>query len=177
MENLNDDDSYVFEPAVIKLTSYDRRLKELRDLQDKREALLIRPDSQRRIAGLDRQIKNAEERLEKEKKRSTDDAWRRRRDIDDWRSRGGREIRNASRRKVRIKPNEDLSHLTPEQKEERKRDQRADANFIKRQKAKGLAAFDIQAGLLLRQQQRESKRVAATEAESAMARNPAFGIF
>lgn len=177
MENLNDDDSYVFEPALIKFTPFDRRLKELRDLQEKRAVLLTQPDNQRQLAVLDYRIRNAQDRFDTEKKRDADDAWRRRRDIDDWRSREGREIRNASRRKVRSKPNEDLSPLTPEQKKEHKRAQRADANFIKRQKAKGLAAFDIQAGLLLRQQQRESKRVAATEAESAMARNPGFGIF
>jgi len=177
MENLNDDDTYVFEPVVIKLTPYDRRRQELRALQEKRDKLLTHPESQRRIAELDYQIKKAEDRFEKEKKRGTDDSWRRRRDIDDWRSQDGRELRNASRRKVRSKPNEDLSHLSPEQKEERKRDQRADANFIERQKAKGLAASDIQAGLLLRQQQRENKRLAVAEAENAMARNPAFGIF
>lgn len=177
MENLNDDVTYVFEPAVVRLTPYDRRIRKLRALKEKRDELLKRPDDQRRVAQLDYLIKEAEERFEKEKKRDADDGWRRLRDIDNWRSRGGKELRNANRRRVRVKPNEDLSHLTAEQKEQRKRDQRADANFIKRQQAKGLAVSDIQAGILLRQQQRERKRVAATEAESATARNPAFGIF
>ena len=36
MENLNDDDTYVVERAPIKLTPYDRRLKEFRDLSEKR---------------------------------------------------------------------------------------------------------------------------------------------
>lgn len=177
MENLNDDVTYVFEPAVIRLTPYDKRLKELRALEQKRDELLKRPYGQRRVAQLDYLIKKAEDRFEREKERGADDDWRRLRDIDEWRSRDGREIRNTSRRRVRIKPNEDLSHLTTEQKEQRKRDQRADANFIKRQEAKGLAVSEIQAGLLLRQQQRERMRGAATEAESAMSRNPAFGNF
>ncbi|EYR81962.1 hypothetical protein [Shinella sp. DD12] len=177
MENLNDDDTYVFEPAVINLTPYDRRRQELRVLQEKRDELLTHPESQRRIAELDYQIKKAEDRFEKEKKRSTDDSWRRRRDIDDWRSRGGREIRNASRRKVRIKPNEDLSHLTPEQKEERKRDQRADANFIKRREQEGMSEANIQVALLRRQQERDARRNAMGEAERQLATNPTYGMF
>ncbi|NEJ21114.1 hypothetical protein GR247_13160 [Rhizobium leguminosarum] len=176
MENPNDDDVYVFTPATIKLTPYDRRLRELRALREQRE-LSISSSNQRRMAELDYQIKKAEERLEKEKRRDADEKWRRLRDIDDWRSRNGRASRNASRRKVRNEPNEDLSHMTPEQKEERKRDQRADANFIKRQEAKGVAASDIQVRLMLRQQERDSKRGAVAEAESGMARNPTFGMF
>lgn len=172
MENLNDGDTYVFEPAVIKLTPYDRRLKELRELQDRREELLTYPDSQRRVAELDYQIKRAEERFEMEKKRSIDDSWRRRRDIDEWRSRGGRELRNASRRKVRNKPNEDLSHLSPEQKLDRKRIQRSDANFVKRKRKAGVPAFDIQAALLDRQLRRETE----TKAADSRAHNP-YGAF
>lgn len=177
MENLNDDDSYVFEPAIIKFTPFDRRLKELRDLQEKREVLLTQPENQRQLAVLDYRIRNAQERFDTEKKRDADDAWRRRRDIDDWRSRDGREARNASRRKVRSKPNEDLSHLTPEQKEQRKRDQRADANFIKRKEQAGMPQANIQAALLLRQQQRDAKRRASEEMERDLATNPAYGIF
>jgi len=177
MENLNDDDSYVFEPAIIKFTPFDRRLKELRDLQEKREVLLTQPDNQRQLAVLDYQIRNAQDRFDTEQKRDADDAWRRRRDIDDWRSREGREIRNASRRKVRSKPNEDLSHLTPEQKEERKRAQRADANFIKRRREEGMPEADIQAALALRQQERDAKRNATADVERQLATNPTFGMF
>ncbi|MGO7050596.1 hypothetical protein [Rhizobium leguminosarum] len=176
MENRNDDDAYAFIPATIKLTPYDRRLRELRSLREKRE-LAISSNDHRRMAELDYQIKKAEERLEEEKRRDADEKWRRLRDIDDWRSRNGRASRNAGRRKVRNKPNEDLSHMTPAQKEERKRDQRADANFIKRQEAKGVAASDIQVWLMLRQQERDRKRGAAAEAECGMASNPTFGMF
>lgn len=115
MENRNDDDAYAFIPATIKLTPYDRRLRELRSLREKRE-LAISSNDQRRMAELDYQIKKAEERLEEEKRRDADEKWRRLRDIDDWRSRNGRASRNAGRRKVRNKPNEDLSHMTPAQK-------------------------------------------------------------
>ncbi|MBO1041986.1 hypothetical protein [Brucella pituitosa] len=173
MENLDDGDTYVFEPAVIKLTPYDRRLKELRDLQDRREELLTHPDSQRRIAELDYQIKKAEERFEREKKRSTDDSWRRRRDIDEWRSRGGKELRNASRRKMRNKPNENLSHLSPEQKLDRKRIQRSDANFVKRKRKARVPESDIQAALSNRQRQRETEKKTAGN----LAHNPAYGAF
>jgi hypothetical protein len=154
MENLSDDDTYVVERAPIKLTAYDRRLKEFRDLSEKRDELASHPDSHRRMAQLNLLIEQAQKRLEIEKERSTDDAWRRRRDIDDWRSRDGKELRNAGRRKVRRKPNEDLLHLTLPEKEQRKRDQRADANFIKRKEREGMSEANIQAALLLRQQQR-----------------------
>lgn len=177
MENLVDDDTYVFEPAVIKLTPYDRRLKELRNLQDEREELLTHSGNQRRITELDYLIQKAQERFDKERKRSTDDAWRRRRDIDGWRSGNGRELRNASRRKVRSQPNEDLSHLTPEQKDERKRDQRADANYRHRLEKKGLSGADIQVALLLRQQRRDAKRSASVEVEHHRATNSAYGVF
>lgn len=177
MENLNDDDTCVFEPAVVKLTPYDRRRLELRALQEKRDELLTHPGNDRRIAELGYQIENAVQRFEKEKRRSTDDDWRRLRDIDDWRSRSGRELRNASRRKVRSKPNEDLSHLTNEQKIERKRFQRADANFCRRLEKKGLSQADIQAALLVRQQQRDTKRDAEADIERQLATNPAYGMF
>ncbi len=177
MVDVSEDDTCTFIPQQIRLTPYDRRMQELRSLRDKYDEVSKQPNKERQLAQLAYLIRRAEERLEEEMRRDGDDGWRRRRDIDRWRSGDGRESRNASRRKVRSEPNEDLSHMTPEQKEQRKRDQRADANFIKRQEAKGLAASDIQARLLLRQEQRESKRGAAADSESAMTRNSAFGMF
>ncbi|MGK9053119.1 hypothetical protein [Neorhizobium petrolearium] len=173
MENPNDDGTYVFEPAVIKLTPYDRRLKELRDLQAKREVLLTQPDNQRQLAALDYKLQEAQKRFDKETKRSTDDAWRWRRNIDAWRAGEGRERRNESRRKVRTVANEDCSHLTPKQKEDRKRGQRADRNFIKRRTEEGMSEADIQIALALRQQARAAK-IAAQE---PLNENPAFGMF
>jgi hypothetical protein len=175
MENLNDDDTYVVERAPIKLTPYDRRLKEFRDLSEKRNELASHPDSQRRIAQLDLLMEQAQKRLEIEKERSIDDAWRRRRDIDDWRSRDGKELRNASRRKVRNKPNEDLSHFTTSEKEQRKRDQCADANFIKRRELEGMSVADINAALLQRQQERVAKRMASDTHD--LGTNPDYGMF
>lgn len=175
MVNLSDDDTYVVERAAIKLTPYDLRLKELRDLQAKRDALLIHPESRRQIAQLDVSIERAQERFELEKARATDDTWRRLRDIDDWRSRDGRELRNASRRKVRSKPNEDLSHLTPSEKAQHKRDQRADANFIKRRKLEGMSTADINAALLQRQQERVAMRMASDTHD--VRTNPDYGMF
>lgn len=177
MQNLEDDDIYVFEPAVIKLTPYDRRRQELRELQEKRDEVSTLPNSQRRLAGLEYKIEEAQRRFEEEQQRATDDSWRRLRDIDDWRSRDGRELRNTSRRKVRSMPNDDLSDLTKEQKDRRKGFQRADANFIARNKLKGVSEAEIQAGLLLRQQKREIKQAAADEAESALSVNPTYGMF
>ena len=175
MENLNNDDSYVFERLPIRLTAYDRRLKELRELKQKREALLARPDSMRRIAEVNLLIERAQAGLDAEVKRSSDDTWRRLRDIDDWRSRDGKELRNARRRKVRSKPNEDLSHLTPSEKEQHKRDQRADANFIKRRELDGMSAADINAALLQRQQERVAKRMASDTHD--LGTNPDYGVF
>jgi len=166
MADVSDDDTFTFIPAQIRLTPFDRRLKELRELLEQHEELSKQPNSERRLAVLEYRIRKAKERFEEEKRRDGDDGWRRRRDVDSWRSGEGRELRNSSRRKVRDKPNEDLSHMTDEQKEERKRDQRADGNFVKRREAKGAAAADIQAELIVRQQQ-----------GNPMTNDPTFGMF
>ncbi|KSV61486.1 hypothetical protein N185_10710 [Sinorhizobium sp. GW3] len=177
MAIMNDDDTCVFIPAEIKLTPFDRRQQELRALQEKYDELSKQPKRERQLAELDFLIRRAKERFAEENRRGVDDGWRRRREVDSWRSGEGREARNSSRRKVRDKPNEDLSHMTDAQKEERKRDQRADANFVKRRAAKGVAASDIQAELTVRQQQRDGMRAAAAVAGSPMTSNPTFGMF
>jgi hypothetical protein len=177
MADVSDDDTFTFIPAQIRLTPFDRRLRELRDLEVKYEELSKHPNNERRLAGLRYQIRKAKERFEEEKRRDADDGWRQRRNTDAWRAGEGREIRNASRRKVRSKPNEDLSHLTANQKEERKRDQRADLNFEKRQTANGVSEPDIQAALALRRQQRARERSASAETENAMLSVPTFGMF
>lgn len=177
MADVSDDDTFTFIPPQIRLTPFDRRRQELRALQEKYEELSEQPNRERQLAALDYLVRRAKERFEEENKRGLDDGWRRRREVDSWRSGEGRELRNSSRRKVRDKPNEDLSHMTDEQKEERKRDQRADGNFVKRREAKGAAAADIQAELIVRQQQRNSMRRAAAEAGNPMTSDPTFGMF
>ncbi|TNM60547.1 hypothetical protein [Aliirhizobium smilacinae] len=177
MADASDDDTFTFIPPQIRLTPFDRRLRELRELQERYEELARQPNKERRLAELKYQIREAKKRFEEEKRRDGDENWRRRRDVDSWRSGEGRELRNSSRRKVRDKPNEDLSHMTDEQKEERKRDQRADGNFVKRREAKGVAVANIQAELIVRQQQRNSMRQAALETENPMTSDPYFGMF
>lgn len=98
MADNSDDDTFTFIPAQIRLTPFDRRLKELRELQAQYEELSKQPNRERRLAGLGYQILKAKERFEEEKRRDGDDVWRRRRDVDDWRAGEGRELRNASRR-------------------------------------------------------------------------------
>ncbi len=177
MADDSNDDTFTFIPPQIKLTPFDRRLKELRELQEKHEQLSKQPNKERRLAEVEYQLRNAKDKFEEEKRRDGDEAWRKRRGIDSWRSGEGREARNASRRKVRAKPNEDLSHMTDEQKKEHKRDQRADSNFIKRREASGASAADIQAELAARQQRRANNRQAVSDAGNDMAAHPDFGMF
>lgn len=177
MAEVSDDDTFTFIPAQIRLTPYDRRLRELQDLEEKYEELSKHPNNERRLAGLGYQVRKAKERFEEEKRRDADDGWRQRRNTDAWRAGEGREIRNASRRKVRSKPNEDLSHLSAEQKDERKRGQRADANFIKRRVEEGMSEADIQIALASRQQERTAKRATKSQVEQSLAENPAYGMF
>lgn len=177
MADLSDDDIVTFIPAQIRLTPFDRRQKELRELLEQHEELSKQLNNERRLVVLEYRIQKARERLDEEKRRDGDDGWRRRRDVDSWRAGEGRELRNASRRAVRAHPNENLSHMTPEEKDRHKRDQRADANFKKRQIAKGVTEPAIQAALALRRQQRACERLAATEAENSMLRDPTFGMF
>lgn len=177
MADVSDDDTFTFIPAKTRLTPFDRRLRELRELQERHEELSTQPDKERRLAELEYQIREAKKRFEEETRRDGDEGWRRRRDVDSWRAGEGRESRNASRRKVRAKPNENLSHLTAAEKEERKRGQRADRNFVKRREANGASASDIQAELIVRQQQRNSMRQAESEEVNQKMSDPTFGMF
>ena len=113
----DDDEGPIWDP--INLTTYDRRLKELRELQGKRDAIAAAGDlsdrDQRRLLVLAWQIGKAQKRFDLEGERARDDDWRIRRAIDEWRGGIGREPYNSSRRKVRFLPNADLSKVRPEQ--------------------------------------------------------------
>jgi hypothetical protein len=136
----DDDEGPIWEQ--IKLTPYDRRLAELRELQGKRDAIAangdLRDDDRRRLLVLDWQIGKAQKRFDLEGERARDDDWRTRRAVDEWRGGIGRELYNSSRRKVRIMPNVDLSKMSPDEKAQYERDRRSDANWMKRCSEKGM---------------------------------------
>ncbi|WHA42961.1 hypothetical protein [Agrobacterium larrymoorei] len=177
MEDVSDDDTFTFIPAQVRLTPYDRRLRELRIWEERYDELAKHPNNERRLAGLGYKVREAKKRFEEEKRRDADDGWRQRRNVDVWRAGEGREIRNASRRKVRSKPNEDLSHLTAEQKKARARGQRADANFIKRRTREGMSEADIEVALELRRRERIAKLATKSLVDRPLADNPGYGMF
>ena len=184
--HVEDDEGPIWE--TIKLTPYDRRLKELRELQGKRDAIAASGDlsdyDQRRLLVLAWQIGKAQKRFDLEGERARDDDWRTRRNIDGWRAGIGREEYNSSRRKVRILPNTDLSEMAPDQKAQYERDRRSDANWLKRCRDRGMTEPEIAAAYRARITERTQNRGAVpTGLEQAEADDnglrslPGFGMF
>ena len=178
---LNDDEptcEIVYEP--VKQTAYDRRRAELREAVEKRDVIAALPErtqaEQKQLAVLEAQVAKAQERFDSEAKRGSDDLWRKRRGIDIWRGDEGRELYNASRRMIRSKPNEKLTDLTPEQKAQRQKDQRADGNFRKARAAKGWSEDQIASALAVRIEARLASRSPEPES-SEMEQDPTYGMF
>jgi|GEM_PF-3551151 len=161
----------------VRLTRYDKASRKLRDLVAKRVALPADHDA-RKAAILNRQIESARKAVAA----AQDDVARRRDEIDAWRADAGREEYNARRRKVRDKPNADLSKLklTPEQIKQRKLDQTADKKWLDRRRALGAPEAQIQAEFVVRVREREAKRAAATQdaiEQAEMEALPNYGKF
>ena len=182
----DDDEGPIWDP--IKLTPYERRFIELRELQGKRDAIAAGGDlsdyDQRRLLVLAWQIGKAQKRFDLEGERARDDDWRIRRAIDDWRGGIGREPYNSSRRKVRIMPNADLSKMAPDEKAQYEKDRRSDANWIKRCRDKGMTEPDITAAYRARIVERtQNRKVALTVLKQAEADDdrlrslPGYGMF
>ncbi|KGJ01678.1 hypothetical protein EQ718_24090 (plasmid) [Paracoccus versutus] len=172
-DNTDPDDHDIIVHEV-KLTRYDKAIRKRRDLEAKRAALPADHDPCK-VAALDMQIKIARAAVE----RAESDVSRMQEGIDEWRAGVGRERRNENRRKVRTKPNADLSSMTPDQKAQHERDRRSDANWIKRRREAGMPEAQIQAELAVRIHTREAKRAeqARVDAEqAAMQELPHYGI-
>lgn len=155
------------------LTPYDRAFVEVRRLEEERLAVEPGSDAERQVIG---DLAQAKGRLKLETKRSTDDTWRQRRTVDEWRRGIGRDEYNASRRKVRTRPNrmtpkDVLAAMTPEEREQHKKAKDADRKWIARQRRKGLTEEEIEAGLERRREERQAERA------YDYARNPDFGRF
>jgi hypothetical protein len=182
---LNDEDDCVVIRDPVKLTAYDRSRENLRSLETKRDALaalaLPTPEDQKRLATIERQVENARKRFAEEAKRGLDDVWRKRRGIDEWRkTEEGKTQRNESRRRVRSKPNEDLSGMTPEQRKQHENDLDADNKWMKRQRKKSVPEAEILAALAERVEKRNSKRAAMNQAageRTEMEQNEHYGKF
>ena len=175
----DDDEGPIFDP--VRLTPYDRRRQELRDLEEKRDLILAKPqqtdDDAKRLVALGPLIQKAQERFDRESERAKDDKWRQRRAINEWRRDEGREEYNATRRKVRLFPNADLSGLTPEEKAQVERDRRSDANWFKRQRDKGVPEAAITAAYAIRLKEREAKRDAEASSDAILRQHENFGMF
>lgn len=165
-----DNEGPIYEP--VKLTAYDRRRNELRELEAKRDAIKskaeLTAEDQTRLAVLAPLIDKAQARFEREGKRALDDTYRKRRGIDDWRAGAGRDEYNAKRRD-RGEPNADLSELTPEQKKRRKQDQTNDTRWMKRCRVDDWPEARIQAELVMRIRQREAERAAQVQGDAEKA--------
>ncbi|MBL4917443.1 hypothetical protein [Szabonella alba] len=181
----DDDEGPIYEP--VKLTPYDRRRNELRELEAKRDAILAQDEitdkDRQRLVVLAPLIERAQQRFDREGERARDDTFRLRRGIDDWRADEGREEYNAKRRKVRLHPNYKLSVLTPDEKKEYERDRRSDANWFKRLRDKGVSEVEITAAYAIRLEEREKAREAQRAAnaeedaaEAELRNHPNFGI-
>lgn len=169
--------------AEVKLTPYDKRRAELRDLEAKRDAIQAKGEltgeDQTRLAVLTPLIDKAQARFDRETQRALDDVYRKRRGVDDWRAGEGREEYNAKRR-ARDEPNADLSGLTPEQKKQRKLDQTADSRWMKRCRVDGWPESRIQAELVTRIRQREADRAVKAQTsddDAEMRSRPTYGMF
>jgi hypothetical protein len=161
----------------IRLTPYDRRRLELRKLEAKRDAILANPElsdrDRRRLAIVQFQVSKAQARMDLELDRDRDEGWRKLHAIDEWREGDGREQRNTSRRKVRNHANDNLSELTDVEKIKRKKYQRADANWFKRCRDKGMSEPMITAAYAVRC----DTRTCDNADEKAMRENPNYGVF
>lgn len=175
----DDDEGPIFDE--VRMTAYDRRRLELRELEAKRDLILSKPeqteDDAKRLAVLAPLIQKAQERFDREGDRAKNDVWRQRRAVDDWRRDEGREEYNAKRRKVRHHPNADLSNLTPEEKAQVERDRRADANWFKRQRGKGVSEAAITAAYAVRLEQRRASREADASTDALLREHEHFGMF
>lgn len=153
--------------SPVSMTPYDRRLKELRDLEAKRDAVLSKAERSNedtmRLTCLEPLISQAQERFDSERKHAESDIGRLRYRIDNWRSNEGKDDYNASRRNKRDKPNADLSRMTPEQIAQRERDRSADSKWLNRRRAKGMdeeaLAQAYEQHLEQRNQKRERERM------------------
>lgn len=156
----------------VKLTAYDRRRNELRELEARRDAIQSKGElgdrDRQTLAALAPLIDKAQARFEREGKRALDETYRKRRGIDDWRAGDGREEYNAKRRD-RGEPNADLSELTPDQKKRRKQDQTNDTRWMNRCRVGGWPEARIQAELVVRIRQREAERVVTVQGDAEKA--------
>jgi len=118
------------EPA---LTPYDRARERIVEAQARCKAAEPGSDEYHR-AMADLAAARLKQKMERD--RAIDEGWRKRREIDVYRSGEGREEYNASRRKVRSHPNADTKSMTPEQRAQHDRDMTTKRGWVcKKRKA------------------------------------------
>jgi hypothetical protein len=106
-------------------TPYESAFIARNDLEAKLEALSEIDSIERAIVVQKLQSANVTLRIARD--RSTDDVFRKRWSIDEYRADAGRAERNTGRRKVRVEPNADLSATSDEERKARLRAQKAES--------------------------------------------------
>lgn len=129
------------EPHV---TAYDRRREELRRAEAERNA--CEPDTPEYAEAMGN-LATAKRRLKTEIDRDGDDHWRELRRFDEWRAGEGREVRKASRRKVRSEPNKILKSMTADERAAHENMLNADRVYRSKKRKAGWTDDQIAAGL------------------------------
>lgn len=175
-----DDDGYELIVHEPKLSRLDKARLKLDQLSEKHERLSAiadpSPDELRMLAIVGASLGHARQRYKLENERAADDIARLWEARDEWRaSEEGRPIRNLSRRKVRAHPNANLKDMTDAEKEQHRRDQKADSKWKASRRDKGWSEDQIQAAFAIRLQEREAER--RRPATVALENLPGYGTF
>ncbi len=153
------------------LTPYDKARQRLKEAEAMRDAVEPGSDEYHRAMA---DLAKANQIFKAEQSRATDEGWRKRRATDEWRAGEGRNEYNASRRdKDRpntMIPKAVLDAMTPDERAQHVKDQKADSANRARAKAKfgpggqgltGAALFEaVEAAVIAAREKRERKRVA-----------------
>lgn len=166
-----DDDSYEVirhEPKLTRLDKARLRLDRVTEQHERLSAIANpSPEDRRKLMIVSGALEHAREQFARENKRATDDVYRRNEAVTEWRSEN-KDLYNAMRRKVRSEPNADLSGMTEAEKEQHRRDQKANSKWLISRRKKGWSEDQIEAAFAIYLQERAERRArqAALEAQA-----------
>ncbi|MFC2967710.1 hypothetical protein [Acidimangrovimonas pyrenivorans] len=132
-----------------ELTPYDKARERVYEAEIYRDAVEQGSDEWHQAMA---ELAEARRALKQEQERATDEGWRKRRATEEWRSGPGREVYNASRRKVRNKANKMtpravLDAMTPEERAQHRKDKNAEKQWRFAQRKRGKTDEQIEAEL------------------------------
>mgnify|MGYP005994327291 CR=1 FL=1 len=136
LEQVEAETEKCYEP--VQKTPYDRALEAKRSAEHARD--IAKPGTDEYHAAMS-ELAEKNRVFKLEQQRALDPTWRRRRETDAWRSGPGRDDYNASRRRVRDRPNKmteknALEAMTDEERHRHIRDQKADSATRRRARRK-----------------------------------------